>query len=212
MTRIVLLITLCAFHVSVFGHGYILNSRAKLCAQNVNKNCGPVQFEPQSIEGPDRFPTTGPADGTIAGAGNPSWSALNQQSPTRWHKIDMEPGSNTFAWHFTATHVSRDWRYFITKQNWNQNQPLSRASFELTPFCTYPGNGQHPDIDIAHTCNVPVRSGYQVILSVWDVGDTDASFYHVVDVKMPGSLTPPKKNAGHSITPWLFLLINEGEE
>ena len=214
MKTILLSIILCALHSSAFAHGYILNSRAKLCAQNVNKNCGQVQFEPQSIEGPDRFPLTGPADGTIAGAGNPTWSALNEQTLTRWHKVDLNPGSNTFVWHYTATHVSKDWRYFITKQDWNQNQPLTRASFDLTPFCTYQGNGQHPAVDTTHTCNVPERSGYQVILSVWDVGDTNASFYHVIDAKMPERVSPPpvlppKGNMGDSIAPWIFLLMNE---
>lgn len=180
-----------ALSTSAFGHGYIMNSRAKQCAQGVNHNCGPVTWEPQSVEGPDRFPSTGPADGTIAAAGSPRWVALNEQTPTRWHKVDMQPGNNTFNWHFTATHVSKDWRYFITKQDWDQTQPLTRDSFDLNPFCSYSGNFQHPDVDISHTCNVPNRSGYQVILGVWDVGDTSASFYNVIDVKMPDDGTPP---------------------
>lgn len=169
---------------SVFSHGYILNSRAKLCAQGVNDNCGSVVWEPQSVEGPDRFPETGPADGTIAAAGSPRWGELNEQTPSRWHKVDMLPGTNIFDWQLTASHQTRDWRYFITKQNWDQTQPLTRDAFDLTPFCSVPGNGIPPS-QFSHTCNVPVRSGYQVILGVWDVGDTSQSFYHVIDVKMP---------------------------
>jgi len=191
MKKIPLFIATLALSTSAFGHGYIMNSRAKLCAQGVNHNCGPVIWEPQSVEGPDRFPSTGPADGTIAAAGSPRWITLNEQTPTRWHKVDMQPGNNTFNWHFTATHISKDWRYFITKQNWDQTQPLSRDSFDLIPFCSYPGNFQHPATDISHACNVPDRSGYQVILGVWDVGDTSASFYHVIDVNMPKDGLPP---------------------
>jgi chitin-binding protein len=38
---------------------------------------------------------------------------------------------------------------------------------------------------VTHTCNVPVRHGYQIILGVWEIGDTSNSFYNVVDVKFP---------------------------
>jgi chitin-binding protein len=190
MKKVLLIIMASALSASAFGHGYILNSRSKLCAQGVNHGCGSVRYEPQSVEGPDRFPSTGPADGTIAGAGNPSWGPLNEQSPTRWHKVAIKSGATTFKWHFTATHRTRDFRYFITKQGWDQTKPLNRDAFDLTPFCSYPGNGKHPATDISHKCNVPQRTGYQVILGVWDVGDTAASFYSVVDAQMAGTSTP----------------------
>jgi chitin-binding protein len=190
MNKNLLFILTLALSSSAFGHGYITNSRSKLCAQGINHGCGAVRYEPQSVEGPDRFPSTGPADGTIAAAGSPSWGQLNEQTPARWHKVDIKSGANTFKWHFTATHRTRDFRYFITKQGWDQTKPLSRDSFDLTPFCTYSGHGKHPATDISHKCNVPQRSGYQVILGVWDVGDTAASFYSVVDAKISGISTP----------------------
>ncbi len=80
---------------------------------------------------------------------------------------------------------------FITKQDWDQTQPLTRDAFDLDPFCSVPGHGKHPAVDISHTCNVPNRSGYQIILGVWDVGDTSSSFYSVIDVKMPDDGTSP---------------------
>jgi chitin-binding protein len=190
MRKNLLFIIAITLSTSAFGHGYIMKSRAKLCAQGVNHNCGPVIWEPQSVEGPDRFPSTGPADGTIAGAGSPRWVKLNEQSPTRWHKVDIQSGQNTFKWHFTATHRTRDFRYFITKQNWDTTQPLTRQSFDLKPFCSVSGNGQRPATDISHTCHIPNRSGYQIILGVWDVGDTSSSFYSVIDANMSGDSTP----------------------
>lgn len=199
MKKNILFIVALTISTSAFGHGYIMNSRAKLCAQGVNHNCGPVIWEPQSVEGPDRFPSTGPEDGIISAAGSPRWTALNEQTPSRWHKVNMQPGNNTFNWHFTATHVTRDWRYFITKQDWDQTQPLTRDSFDLNPFCSYSGNFQHPAVDVSHTCNVPNRSGYQIILGVWDVGDTSASFYNVIDVQMPDDGTPPPVSEQHDI-------------
>ena len=48
-----------------FSHGYIQNppSRSYLCSTGAVTNCGPIQWEPQSVEGPKGFPQAGPADG-----------------------------------------------------------------------------------------------------------------------------------------------------
>lgn len=53
-------------------HGYVESpaSRSYLCKQGVNVNCGPIQYEPQSVEGIGGFPQLGPSDGQIAGAGH----------------------------------------------------------------------------------------------------------------------------------------------
>jgi|TARA_B110000914_G_scaffold218490_1_gene225861 predicted carbohydrate-binding protein with CBM5 and CBM33 domain/chitodextrinase len=181
--------------VESFSHGYVSQpeSRSYLCKLGDNTGCGAIQYEPQSVEGPDgnpRFPIGGPADGTIAAAGSPAWSELNAQTPARWSKSDIAAGPNVFTWTFTANHVAGDWRYFITKPDWDQSRPLSRAAFELTPFCEYSGGMMRPPMSVQHTCEVPSRQGYQVILSVWDVGDTAASFYSAIDVNFNGGGTP----------------------
>jgi predicted carbohydrate-binding protein with CBM5 and CBM33 domain len=172
-------------------HGYVSEpaGRPLLCKLGGNTACGAVQWEPQSVEGPDgapRFPVGGPEDGTIAAAGSPSWSELNAQSPSRWFKHDFAAGYQTFEWTFTANHVSRDWRYFITKPDWNPAEPLGREAFELAPFCEYDGGMERPPMTIQHNCFVPEREGYHVILAVWDVGDTAASFYNAIDVSFSG--------------------------
>jgi len=177
--------------VESIAHGYISEpaGRPLLCKLGDNTGCGAVQWEPQSVEGPDgapRFPVEGPEDGTIAAAGSPSWSELNAQSPSRWFKHDFAAGYQTFEWTFTANHVSRDWRYFITKPGWNSAEPLAREAFELAPFCEYDGGMERPPMTIQHTCFVPDREGYHVILAVWDVGDTAASFYNAIDVNFSG--------------------------
>ncbi|MEK9988121.1 MAG: lytic polysaccharide monooxygenase [Halieaceae bacterium] len=173
-------------------HGYVSEpaGRPLLCKLGDNTGCGAVQWEPQSVEGPDgapRFPVGGPTDGTIAAAGSPSWSELNAQSPSRWFKHEFAAGYQTFEWTFTANHVSKDWRYFITKTDWNPAAPLSRDAFELSPFCAYDGGMERPPMTIQHNCYVPEREGYHVILAVWDVGDTAASFYNAIDVSFAGN-------------------------
>ncbi|ALH95427.1 lytic polysaccharide monooxygenase [Acinetobacter equi] len=173
-------------------HGYVQKpeSRAYACQVYKNSKCGDVQYEPQSIEGPNGFPQFGPVDGTIPSAGISRFSQLNQQSPTRWMKNIMPTGVNNFTWYHTAPHVTKGYRYFITKQGWNPSLPLARTSFELSPFCTVDGKFQTPPKQVSHQCSIPKnRSGYHVILAIWDIGDTSNSFYQVIDAQI-GSGTP----------------------
>ncbi|MDE1461044.1 N-acetylglucosamine-binding protein GbpA [Spartinivicinus poritis] len=175
----------------VFAHGYVSQpeSRSLKCKQGDNVKCGPVQYEPQSVEGPDGFPNGGPDDGKIASAGLAQFSQLNEQTVDRWNKNNIKPGNNTFTWTFTANHVTKDFKYYITKQGWNKNATLKRSSFELTPFCNIPYNKKPPKT-VSHQCNVPNRQGYHVILAVWDVGDTVMSFYQAIDVNFNGGTDP----------------------
>ncbi|MCS3431202.1 lytic polysaccharide monooxygenase [Klebsiella sp. BIGb0407] len=173
-------------------HGYIDSppSRAFLCSSsggNLNKECGLVQYEPQSVEGPKGFPEKGPADGQIPGAGRAKFAQLNEQTPVRWHKIALNSGENTFNWTLTAAHSTTSWRFFITNQNWDPNKPLTRADFDLTPFCEQFDNGKVPASKVSINCDVPKRTGYQVILGVWDIADTGNAFYQVIDADMANS-------------------------
>ncbi|RLR17846.1 chitin-binding protein, partial [Sodalis-like symbiont of Bactericera trigonica] len=45
-----------------------------------------------------------------------------------------------FTRNYSATHAKRRWNYFITKDGWNPNEPLSRAQFEPEPLFM----GQNP--------------------------------------------------------------------
>ncbi len=60
-------------------HGYVDKpiSRAKLCANGTVSNCGSIQWEPQSVEGPKGFPAAGPADGSLCSAGNAGFKQLD---------------------------------------------------------------------------------------------------------------------------------------
>lgn len=177
-------------------HGYIDGpaSRGYLCQTGQNTNCGAIQYEPQSLEAPKGFPAAGPADGKIASAGG-AFPELDQQSATRWTKVNMSAGTNTFHWTLTANHATTSWKYYITKENWNPNAALTRDSFDLTPFCSVSYDGTQPPKSYSDTCNVPQRSGYHVILAVWEIADTPNAFYNVIDVNFsgtnPGDNQPP---------------------
>lgn len=170
-------------------HGYVVNPPARgfLCKQGNNSGCGAIQWEPQSLEGLTGFPKQGPIDGHLASANLAQFGELDEQTSSRWYKSNLTAGSQKFTWNFTANHVTRNWRYYITKSGWNPNQKLTRSSFESTPFCTINGNLQRPKNPTIHTCNVPNRTGYQVILATWEIGDTDKSFYNVIDVMFKGN-------------------------
>ena len=180
-----------AFSSTASAHGYVNKpeSRGLLCKTGANKNCGGVQYEPQSLEALGNFPIGGPADGKIAGAN--TFPKLDEQSKNRWTKVTMKSGANTFSWTLTAPHATAKWDYYITKQNWNPNKPLKRADLER--FCTINYGGKKPSKNVKHECNVPKRSGYQVILAVWSIADTPNAFYNVIDANFDGTTNQPIK-------------------
>ncbi|MDK8179526.1 lytic polysaccharide monooxygenase [Paenibacillus sp. UMB4589-SE434] len=182
-------ICMVLFSDKAFGHGYIEGpaSRAALCKLGQNTDCGAIIYEPQSLEAPKGFPNTGPADGKIASA-NGAFPKLDEQSATRWTKVNISGGQTTFNWKLTAAHATTSWKYYITKPNWNPNSALTRASFDLTPFCSVNYGGARPPFTYSDTCNVPTdRSGYHVILAVWEIADTGNAFYNVIDVNFGGN-------------------------
>ncbi|MCL1138669.1 N-acetylglucosamine-binding protein GbpA [Shewanella pneumatophori] len=216
-------LALTSLSSGVLAHGYVSTysdgvaaSRVALCkfpttdTNQKNSNCGAIQYEPQSVEGPDGFPEAGPLDGKIASAQSALATALDEQTADRWVQNPIQSGTQTFEWTFTANHVTHDWKYYITKPDWNPNQSLSRDSFDLTPFCVIEGNMVQPPKQVSHNCVVPEREGYQVILAVWDVGDTAASFYNVIDVKFDGEgPVVPDWSQGGQINPTLDLNVGD---
>ena len=176
--------------LQVFAHGYVdeAKSRAVLCKEGVNKNCGGVVYEPQSVEGPGNYPEAGVPDGKIASGGG-VFPELDEQSETRWAKVPMSSGAFTFHWTLTAAHATANWDYYITKEGWDPNSPLKRSDFEL--FCTYDDGGKRPNPSTYHDCVIPERDGYHVILAYWEVADTANAFYQVIDANFDGEFVEP---------------------
>ncbi|ABS74117.1 MULTISPECIES: lytic polysaccharide monooxygenase auxiliary activity family 9 protein [Bacillus] len=147
---------------------------------------GSVIDNPQSVEGPKGFPAAGPPDGRIASANGGSGQidfGLDKQTADYWVKQNIRGGFNTFTWYYTAPHATSKWHYYITKKNWNPNKPLSRDEFELIGTVNH--DGSKADTNLTHKIFVPTdRSGYHVILGVWDVADTSNAFYNVIDVNL----------------------------
>lgn len=180
---------------SVSAHGYldVPPSRALLCQKGVNTNCGGAQYEPQSVgetfkgfpAGVGGAPLQGPVDGKIASGGNARFSALDAQSASRWQLTEIKDRNIDFQWKYTQPHPATKHEYFLTRNGWNPNESLKRATFESTPFCTVDGGHQLPVSGAKHSCTIPEdKSGQHVILAIWTVGDTDAAFYNAADVNI----------------------------
>ncbi|WP_028545867.1 lytic polysaccharide monooxygenase [Paenibacillus taiwanensis] len=175
--------TTFAFADTASAHGYIEGpaSRALLCKQGENKSCGAVQYEPQSVEALGNFPEGGPKDGQITGGG--IFPELYEQSANRWSKVTMNGGKNTISWHLTAPHSTKEWKYYITKKDWDPSKPLKRADLEQIAY--FDDGGKKPQTKVSHEVNVPKdRSGYHLILGVWEIADTPNAFYQVLDVNL----------------------------
>ncbi|MFF3750079.1 lytic polysaccharide monooxygenase [Streptomyces sp. NPDC002018] len=171
---------------SASSHGYTDSpiSRQKLCANGTVSNCGNIQWEPQSVEGPKGFPAGGPADGKLCSGGLGQFAQLDDPRGGSWPTTKVSGGqSYNFRWQFTARHATSDFKYYITKNGWNSSQPLTRAALDTQPFLTVPYNNQQPPATLSHSGNLPSRSGRHVILAVWTIADTSNAFYACSDVQ-----------------------------
>jgi chitin-binding protein len=153
-------------------HGYVSAppSRQALCAQRVVPDCGPIQFEPQSVEGVKGLRR---CDG-----GLPQFSILNDNSRA-WPARNVGR-SLAFTWVFTARHRTSNWEYFIGN----------------TRVGVVDGGNQQPEAVVTHQIDLGSFRGRQTVLAVWNIGDTPMAFYSCVDVFVGGAAgatpsTPP---------------------
>jgi predicted carbohydrate-binding protein with CBM5 and CBM33 domain len=171
---------------SASAHGFISSppSRSALCGDGTVRNCGDIQWEPQSVEGPKGYPAGGPVDGQLCAGGDGRWAPLDNPRNGNWPSTPVNSGASfSFNWEIEARHSTTSFRYYVTKPSWNPTQPLSRAALESTPFLTVPYNRKQPAAHTVHTGNLPAgRTGKAVIFAVWDVADTSNAFYSCSDV------------------------------
>lgn len=150
-------------------HGYVSSppSRQALCAQGKVANCGPIQYEPQSVEGPKGQKN--------CHAGKPEFAALNDNS-RNWPATQVGT-SVTFNWVLTARHSTSTWDYFIGN----------------TRIAQFNDGGRQPNATVAHQVSLAGYSGRQTVLAVWNIADTVNAFYNCVDLQIGsggGGTTP----------------------
>jgi predicted carbohydrate-binding protein with CBM5 and CBM33 domain len=143
-------------------HGYVSAppSRQALCASGAVADCGQIQFEPQSVEGPKGLKS---CDGGVAG-----FSVLSDES-RNWPAKAV--GSTvTFTWVMTARHRTSNWEYFIGDKK----------------VATVDGGNAQPDAVVTHNIDLSAFPGRQKVLAVWNIGDTANAFYSCIDLNVGG--------------------------
>ncbi|MDU8501262.1 lytic polysaccharide monooxygenase auxiliary activity family 9 protein [Pseudomonas syringae] len=124
----------------------------------------------------------------------------------KWPRLSVTCGAEfTVEWQYHAVHVTRGYRWFITKDGWDETTPITRADFEgknyvgdnhftlgahdglmwsdiseLSPF------DKHRDqLQPKKTTSATLpddKYGHHVILLAWIVAETDKAFYQAFDI------------------------------
>ncbi|AQT78135.1 cellulose-binding protein [Mycolicibacterium litorale] len=148
-------------------HGYVSSppSRQAQCAQNAAVlKCGAIQYEPQSVEGPQGLRS--------CSGGNAKFAALDDDS--RPWKVSPVTQNASFTWTFTANHKTANWEYYIGN---------TRVGY------VDGGNQPAPAGGVTHTVNLSKFSGRQKLIAIWNIGDTPNAFYSCVDLQIGGTPT-----------------------
>jgi predicted carbohydrate-binding protein with CBM5 and CBM33 domain len=141
-------------------HGYVSSppSRQALCAQGKVKNCGEIQYEPQSVEGKKGLRS--------CSGGNARFAVLDNESKG-WPATAVGR-SVTFKWTFTARHATSNYEYYVGG----------------TKIASFNGNGQQPGQNVSHTVKLGSRTGRQKVLAIWNIADTANAFYACIDLQV----------------------------
>lgn len=178
-------------------HGYVKSPPSRAYQGNMDKandwsgafaKYGSVIDTPQGLEAPKGFPLAGPTDGNIASANGVLGFNMDNQSPDFWKKQNIKTGENSFTWNYTASHPTSKWHYYMTKTDWDPSKTPTRDDLELIETVNF--DGSQANTNLTHQVTIPEnRSGYHIILAVWDVADTPNAFYNVIDVNVEGGET-----------------------
>ncbi|GAA3462349.1 lytic polysaccharide monooxygenase [Saccharothrix longispora] len=148
-------------------HGYISSppSRQAMCAQGRVSDCGPVVYEPQSVEGPKGQRN--------CHAGLTPFAPLNDDSKA-WPTTSVG-GTVAFNWTLTARHATSTWEYYVGG----------------TRIAEFNDGGRQPNATVTHNVNLGGRTGRIKLLAIWNIADTPMAFYSCVDLQVGGGGNPP---------------------
>ncbi|MFF8960002.1 lytic polysaccharide monooxygenase auxiliary activity family 9 protein [Streptomyces sp. NPDC014894] len=144
---------------SASAHGYISSppSRQAQCAAGTVP-CGPIKYEPQSVEGPKGLRS--------CSGGNSAFSELDNDG--KGWKVTPVGSSTTFNWRLTARHATSTWQYYAGGRK----------------IAEFNDGGARPGETVSHQVSFGGLSGKQKVLAVWNIADTPNAFYACVDVNV----------------------------
>ncbi|GAB7532959.1 lytic polysaccharide monooxygenase [Pseudomonas sp. 3A(2025)] len=135
-----------------------------------------------------------PADGLIASGGHTDERILLNRPGDIWPKHPVKSSSTlTIEWNYSMPHKTRRWTYWLTREGWDDNEQLVRAHLEDAPIHTvlntyqpYWGADAEKELMVRnptiHDIPLPERTGHHVLLAIWNIADTAAAFYQVIDL------------------------------
>lgn len=151
-------------------HGWISDppSRQDLCYTGAVTNCGPVQYEPWSVEA---------KKGSMLCSGGGRFTELDNESRT-WPRQAVST-NQTFTWDIVANHSTSTWEYFVDGRL----------------HTTINDNGALPPKRVTHQIsNLP--TGNHKIFVRWNIADTVNAFYQCIDAYItPGGTPAPQPTA-----------------
>ncbi len=142
-------------------------------------------------------------DGELCSGGGPAFGGLDLPRDD-WRATTIRPdaeGNVELIYHVTAPHSTRDMLFYITREGWDPQQPLT---WEDLDAIDEPGNPVDPVDPFCHltsvtqetmgkiqvyrmTCPLPQRTGRHVLYNVWQRDDSPEAFYACVDVMVEAS-------------------------
>ncbi|WP_283138419.1 lytic polysaccharide monooxygenase [Rhizohabitans arisaemae] len=148
-------------------HGYISSppSRQAMCAQGRVANCGPIIYEPQSVEGPKGQRN--------CHGGLSQFAQLNDDSRA-WPATSVG-NSVSFNWRLTARHATSTWEYYVGGSR----------------IAVFDDGGRQPNATVTHNVSLGGRSGRIKLLAIWNIADTPMAFYSCVDLQVGGGNPDP---------------------
>ncbi|KAB8190464.1 cellulose-binding protein [Lysobacter maris] len=130
-------------------------------------------------------------DGKLCSGNNPTFRGLDLVRDD-WQASDIAPGADgryTFQFRGTAPHATRDWVFYVTRDDWDPNSVLKWS--DLEEFCRVGNTPLSADGNYHLSCALPQRSGRHVIYNTWQRSDSTEAFYTCMDVKFAGGGDPP---------------------
>ncbi|GIG39293.1 hypothetical protein Cph01nite_10550 [Cellulomonas phragmiteti] len=149
---------------SAQAHGWISDppSRQDLCYTGAITNCGPVQYEPWSVEA---------RKGSMLCSGGGRFTELDNESRA-WPRQNLST-NQTFTWDIVANHSTSTWEYFVDGRL----------------HTTINDNGALPPKRFTHTIN-NLPTGNHKIFVRWNIADTVNAFYQCIDAYITPGGTP----------------------
>ncbi|ASQ45907.1 GlcNAc-binding protein A precursor [Legionella clemsonensis] len=123
-------------------------------------------------------------DGQLCSGGREFYKGLNL-ARSDWSTSIIEPdaeGLFHFIYYPTAPHKTKYFKFYITKSDYEFNQPLKWSDLEPQPFCTINTVSLVND-RYNMPCKIPANKiGRQLIFVIWQREDSPEAFYSCSDV------------------------------